>query len=908
MNTPDANRKPRPRRWFPLVALALVCWLPPGATAATPWEDRAYEVVLKLFSDGINELAEREAGAFLQRYPASARAAEVALVRAQANLELARYDQAIAVLTEYAGQAGTLADEFAFWLAEARFRKGDLVAAADQFAAVNTRFPTSERRFEACYAEVLARFQQGDAAKVIERLRDPQGPYQTLSATGPDNEWMLRCGLLLAEALLRQRDHPAAEATLEALRERTLGAALDWQRQYLLASVRLAAGRPADALAHTTNFWTVATNVIRADLLAEAAVLEGRINEKLDQPEAAIRAYERNLSPEAPRAWRQSALQHIIDLGLSAGNHTATATRLEQFIQNNPGDALLDLARLTLGELRLADYRASKAAGQPALAALEAARNEFDRVVKDFPQSPLAGRAWLDLGWCYWEPGPPQPGPAAEAFAAATRTLPRSLQQVEARLKWADSQFRLGDFSGAITNYWQVATNYPDLDGLATNTVAQALYQVVRASVETGDLNGASSGLTRLLATAGDTELAPRAQLLLGQAFNRQGSATAARSLYQDFVERFTNSVLLPEGRLGLARTFEQAGDWPTAIGAYQQWLTNDANRPGVDPALPAQVRFDIARLSLQTRSSTNGIVLLSRFIEDFPTNANVALAQYLLGEHYFRAGDFGKAELHFMDRSLIRPDPGPLGELPYQSRLMAGRAAVARQNYRNAREHFDWIITNGPLVVVESPIPASVAAQAYLLRGDTFLAETPPAGSNPRDSFGEAIVAYERVTKGFPTNALAPVAWGRIGDCELQIASQDPRRYQSAAEAYRRVVDSDAPASTRSMAECGLALVLEKQAATQPEAARPANLGEALNHYLQVFYGKNLRDGETADPYWVKRAGLAAIDLAESAQRTELAIGLCQRLIEELPPLRARLEKRLSQLRAADAARPGPG
>lgn len=892
-----------------VVSALLLSWLlMPALSAATPWEDRAYEVVLKLFNDGINELAEREAGAFLQRYPASPRVGEIALVRAQADLELERYDQAIEVLETYREQAGALADEFAFWIAETRSRQGQLEAAADGFASVTSAFPASERRFEACYAEVLNRFRQGDAAKVVERLRDPQGPYQTLAPLDPDNEWMLRCGLLLAEALLRQRDYPAAEAALATLRERNLTATLDWQRQYLLASTKLAAGRPADALAHTTNFWTVATNVIRPDLLAEAAVLEARINEQLDQYEAATQAYERNLGPGTPRPWRQAALQRIIDLGLNAGQNAETAARLEQFILNNPGDSLLDLARLTLGELRLAEYRAAKAAGQPAQGALDRARTEFERVVKDFPQSPLAGRAWLDLGWCCWEPSPPQLAPAAEAFEAASRTLPRSLQQVEARLKWADCQFRLGELAGAVTNYWQVATNYADLDGLATNTVAQALYQVVRASVDTGDLNGASAGLTRLLSAAPDSDLAPRAQLLLGQAFNRQGNATAARALYQDFVTRFTNSALLPEGRLGLARTYEQAQEWTAAIAGYRQWLTNDADRPGIDASLPAQVRFDIARLTLQTQEPTNGVVLLSRFIEDFPTNANVALAEYLLGEHYFRAGDFGKAELHFMDRTLSRPDPTNLGELPYQARLMAGRAAVARQSYRNAREHFDWIITNGPLVVAESPLPASVAAQAYLLRGDTFLAEPPPPGSNPLHSFGDALTAYERVTKGFPTNELAPIAWGRIGDCELQIASQDPRRYQSAAEAYRRVMDSSAPASTRSMAECGLALVLEKQAPTLPESARPANLTEALNHYLQVFYGKNLRDGESADPYWVKRAGLAAVDLAETLQRQDLAIGLCQRLMEELPPLRARLEKRISQLRGGPAPTPGTG
>lgn len=879
------------------LALAVVC-LP--LRAATPWENRAYEVVLKLFEDGIYELAAREAEEFMRRYPGSEKESEVALVRAQAQIALKRFDQAILVLTQRLPEAGSLADEYTFWLAEARLQQGELSAAADAFAALARDHPESRRRFEASYAEALARFRQGDFPRAIQRLRDPDGPFQSCAAEAPEEEWVLRGMLLLGEALLRQREYAAAETALESIAERNLPAALDWQRSYLLSSVQFADGRIEPALAHVTNLWTVATNVVRPDLLAEAAVLEGQIHEQLGDLEAAVRAYERNFSPRIPRAWRQAALQRLIDIGLNAGRDAETAARLVQFVQRHPNDELLDLARFTLGELRLAEYRSTRAAGEPALERLDQARLEFERVVRDFPQSPLASRAWLNLGWCHWIAEPPRLAPAAEAFRAAAERLPRSLPQVEARLKWADCQFRLGDPASAMTNYWMVATNYLDLDGLATNTVAQALYQVVRAGVEIGDLPGAAAGWNRLLATAPEAELSRRAPLLLGEAYNRLGNPAAARAVYRDFLERFTNSTRIPEARLGLARTYERARELPSAIEAYQQWLAAYSNQPAIAADLTAQVSFDLARLKLLTDPTTNGVVLLASFIEAFPTNVNVALAQYLLGERHFRQGDFGRAELHFLDRSLSRPDPARLGQLPYQARLMAGRAAVARQSYRIAREHFDWIITNGPLHVADSPISPGVAAQAYLLRGDTFLAEPPRPGSNPLDSFGEAITAYAKVAEQFPTNELAPLAWGRIGDCQLQLATQDPRRYLLAAEAYRRVINSGASASARSMAEVGLAVVFEKQTPALPEASQADSRNQALSHYLEVFYGKNLRDGETADPYWVKRAGLAAIDLAESLQRQDLAIGLCQRLMTELPPLRPRLEKRVSQLQAS--------
>jgi tetratricopeptide (TPR) repeat protein len=234
----------------------------------------------------------------------------------------------------------------------------------------------------------------------------------------------------------------------------------------------------------------------------------------------------------------------------------------------------------------------------------------------------------------------------------------------------------------------------------------------------------------------------------------------------------------------------------------------------------------------------------------------------------------------------------------------MAGRAAMAGQRYKNARDYFDWLITNGPLHVAASPIPVPLAAQAYLFRGDTFTLESGEGMTNALARYGEAITAFAKVATQLPTNQLAALAWGRIGDCHLQLATQDPaqaaKRYESAAEAYRRVIESSASVKARSQAEVGLGIVLRKQAPLRPVPEQAAALDQALDHYLRVFYGKNLRDGEAPDPYWLKEAGLEAAALAESLGKWNQAISLYQRLQIELPPLRARLDKKIEQAQRA--------
>lgn len=866
--------------------------------AATPWETTAREVVQKLFEDGIHELAGREAQDFLRRYPGSEYTAEVALILAQCHLALHRPEEAAAVLLQYRAQAGPLEDEFLFWLGQARAEQRRWAEAAEAFAELTRRFPESDRRFEACYREAWARFEGGDLGGAINRLQAADGPLARLRQEQPESEWIVRCDLLLGEALWRKGDLQAARQQLENLRQRPMAAALAWQREFLLAHVRLALKQPEQALAHTTNFWTVATNLVAPQLLAEAAVLEARIHEQLDQPEAAARAYERNLAPNVPAEWREAALRRLVDLGLAAGQQDAVAARLEQFIREHPGDPLLPLARLTLGDLCFQAFQATRADGAGDTNLLAQARAQYQSLLEETPAHPLAARAALQLGWTEWYAQPPRLAEAANAFARASRALERGLAQVEARLKWADCQFRLGQWQGALTNYWLVATNYADLQGVATNLLTRALFQALEAGIHADNLASATEALSRLQQLAADQEETQRAVLLLGRAYEQRGEATAARALYLDFLRRYPDSTLATEARLGLIHTHELEHDETAAIRACEEWLAAYTNRTDLDTNLLAQVFFDRARLTLQSGRDEEGVRLLSRFTEQFADNPNVALAQYLLGEHFFRQGDYGKAELLFLDPVFERIRDERLRELPFRARLMAGKAAFARQSFRSARDHFDWLITNGPLYRADSPVPVPIAAEAYLLRGDTFLSEQDPTAPNPLYHFGEAITAYSKVIQLAPTNALAPLAWGRIGDCNLQLAATDPRRYQAAADAYRQVISSTAPIGLRSMAEVGLAIVYERQAATLPEAMRPEFYDQALEHYLQVFYAKNLREGELPEPYWVKQAGLSALELAEQLGRTELAIGLCQRLIQELPPLRSRLEQRLAALR----------
>src|SRR5215831_18746245 len=123
--------------WLLLGLLALV---PPVAAAPTP-EERAFKDAQKSFQDMIWDRAETEFSSFVQNYTNSPHFAEAVLFQAESRFWQTNYAGAITLLKANQNRAGALADEYQFWIAEARLHKGEYQPAADAFATLARNFP-----------------------------------------------------------------------------------------------------------------------------------------------------------------------------------------------------------------------------------------------------------------------------------------------------------------------------------------------------------------------------------------------------------------------------------------------------------------------------------------------------------------------------------------------------------------------------------------------------------------------------------------------------------------------------------------------------------------------------------------------------------------------------------------------
>jgi TolA-binding protein len=854
--------------------------------AAGPRENRDYTAAVSAFQDGIWDRAEAELAQFIQKYPKSSRVAEAVLMQAEAEFEQEKFTQAIALLKTRQAGAYDLADQYVYWIGQSQFSIADFPTAAETFSELARDFKSSTRRLDAVVDAAAARAKLGEWPQVGEVLQNPNGIFQESARALPADERIVRGQLLLAQALLAQNHPGAAAAGLQTLASQPLKPALDWQRTHLLYQIQLAQNDAGAALNSTTNLLRLANLEGRADLIAESVAEGAGVLERMDRTSEALAAYQQNLSTNMPVEWQRQAILKIAELAIAQSQFTNAEQSLENFIGQFPDAPAADVALLALGELHLKDYIAQPDAPDH----LQEAQVWFDQFVSTFTNSEFLGKAYLDRGWCFWIAGKiPE---SRDSFEAAVEHLPQSEDLAVARFKLGDALYAQSDYTGALENYREVSDDFTNFPMVEQSLGAQALYQSLRASLKLNDVSSASNALARILKIYPTSNLADKSVLLVGEGLADLQQPQEARALFQKFEEKFPNSDQLPEVELAIARTYEQELDWPSAIRVYDQWV---ASSFATNTILLPQVEYTRAWANFQAGNETNAFSLFTNFITQFPTNALAPVAQWWVGDYFFNLGgiNYVDAEKNY---ELVFQN-WPASSLAYPAKMNAGRAAMARLGYSDAIRYFTSLTS-------DTNCPPDLYAQALFAYGGALMLKPSDDTNNPLANFKLAANVFDQICQTYPASEQAALAQGEIGDCYLQLAAQDTNAYNLATNAYAQVIGSiNANVAARSQAQVGIGLVFEKRAALATGDDQKVLLQSALQNYLDVLYGKNLRASEQPDPFWTEKAGLQAGNMAEMLGEWPQAVNLYRRLEELLPPLHDLIEKKIARAREQLAA-----
>lgn len=843
----------------------------------------AFSRALKFFEDEAYPEADKRFDEFINTYTNSPQVSSAVLFRARSLLGQSNYSGAIKLLRDKLPGSGTQAEHYHYWIAESLLAQGSYVDAATTYSNLNVTFPESTLRPAAALGEARAMARLNLWPKVIELLGRSNGVFQTAIRKQPKSDAANRGYILLSQGLFDQNQFSEAERVLRSVDAEGLTPELNWQRLYWLCRVQLASDRLVDALHTCTNsLAALSSDRTRA---ADTVTLRGEILERLGRLQDAVEAYTNNLATGLTAEVQRHALFKSVGLMLKLNQTLEASRRLEAFIETESRDPALDVARLTLGELQL---KASLATNNPGTNATAAATNivrqamtNFTRIILDYSTSPLLGKAYLDRGWCYWFQG--NVAEAKSDFTESLLRLPDLKDQVIARFKLADTQLAQHDYSGAISNYNFVLQESEKVAGLKTGIFDKALYQLLRASIENKDSGSADSAVRRIM-EGNHSDFTNECLLLYGEYQTQKKRSHDARQIFTDLLAKFPASNVRPETEFAIARSYAQESDWLTAAEHYDRWVTNHPQH-----ALLPQAQFSRALAHDRAGNETNALVLFTNFVAQFPTNSLASWAQTWVADYYFNHGMFDTAEKNYLD---LPKNFGPVSELAYHAKLMAGRSALARQgpkDIQEARDHFSDLVNE---LRKDTNAPATLLPQTYFALGDAIVQQYHDSTNSleiSKEILKEAIAAFSWITNSATNSAvsaMAPLAMGRIGDCYFEWAarSPDPSVYDEATKAFQAVLKyPQAGISARSRAEVYLGMIAERTG--QPTQA-------ALQHYTTVLYDM---DPENFDPVWVKEAGVNAAQLCEKQERWDQAIKIYRRVLTAIPSLRPVIEKRIA-------------
>ena len=831
------------RRWL-LILSVLV--LGGGQLFAATKEQQAFAAAAAAFHDEMWSRAESGFDQFVRNFPKSTNAPLAVLLEAQAQVQQMKLVDAIALLNKHKSKAGLLADQYVYWTAEAEFQGGDFARAAEMFLALTRDFPDSPLRLKAVVEAAAAHAQRGDWLQVIRLLQETNDIFQAEVRADPANELAGRGQLLLAQAEHAQKNFAGEFAILQSLAGHPLKPELDWQRVSMLGRNRIAAGDFDAALAAAANLLQLARQQNDSDKRAAAAAFRADVLEQMNRPAEAAAAYRENLATNAPADLRRQAVLKVAELDIVQNQFTNAEQSLEDFLGQFPDTAEQDIACLTRGELHLKLAAANPAATND----LPAALSRFNEFLGAFTNSPLAGKAHLDRGWCFWL-AQKMPESLAD-FRAATEQLPFSEDLAEAWFKTGDALYAQQNYDAALTNYVHVLTDFSTLPAVGKRLGNLTLSQITRVCIKLNDETGTTKALSQFLKNYPNDELAQGNALLAGQGLMDMGAPTNARAVFQDFGRQWPDSPLRPQAQIAIARTYELEQNWAGAIATYEDWLE-------AYPTNELRPQAEYSKAWANSQAGLDGIAakLFAQFVTDHATNSPLApRAQWWLADHAFNTGDFVGAETNY--ERLYQEWPAAPDDLAFKAKLMAGRAAMGF-NYTAASQFFTGLIN-------DTNCPDDLRLQARFAYGAALMRMDSPETNNPSANLQMATNLFSQICRQYATNEAAARAWGEIGDCALLLNDFD-----AATNAYAQVFGNSnmaAGVSLRGSAQVGFGLALERKAALALGANQIALLQMAKDNYLDVFdtwSGQNLRAGETADPFWVKKAGLQALPLVEA-------------------------------------------
>ena len=546
-------------------------------------------------------------------------------------------------------------------------------------------------------------------------------------------------------------------------------------------------------------------------------------------------------------------------------------------------DAQADIGRLLLAQKRMDD-------GIPLV-------KEF---VREHPDDSRAGRLQLQLADVLLEGG--KYAESAAEYLHHLETFTNSTEQAEAHRGRGWALFSLERYSEAV-NAFEKAHN------LFRNPVSKqrCLFKMGDAYLANKQFETAAQTYRQFLAEHPQSDLAPRAHVLLADALRGGGAAADAVGVLQKVVEQYADTRQAEEALLRLGDMLRIEGRWGDALEKYDRLVGTYTNSSHMAEGLVGRGLVHYRLFAFDKAASD-----YTRLVKGFPESTAAEQGHYMLGLTYYCMRRDSEALEVLKDFAARHPNSiwaadalfwvgkydynravydgatnaflsvaGKFADDPLadDALLYAGWASLKRKEYVQAIEILGRLAKEHP----DSP----KLVEARFAQGDAM---------RELAQFSGAILVFDEIINKHAADPLVARAWLRKGDCQFMLGTDDKKRYEEAIHSYRVVAgDTHAPLELTLEAEYKVGRSLEKLG--RPDDALAQYHANVMVKFLEA-HDAGKWPGPEAE-MWFTRASFSSAEILESKGDWRRVVNILERVVEAGVPAAEETRARIAKIRS---------
>ncbi len=830
-------------------------------------DERYYLAALRSFHGGHWANASKWFEKLLKESPDFNKRPITVLFLGQSLYKQEKVKEAYGILTNNQNSAGQYADEYVYWMAECRLKLGNFDAADQHFNELIRNYPNSKRILEATVGSALIAAEREDWAKVIVLLQRKDGVFQMNADRGFDSIVLQEGGLILAKAMVEQKDGESAELLLGKL-PKEIHLERGWRRSLLLTEIYIFNGKSREAINEITQLRKVLKQAKASPSWhLGASIKHAQILEKRGDYFLAADIYMDLLAGNSHKSIKTYASLSAAQLYKKSKDLVAAAAALKQLQESTEDDYMLALSYFLSGEIELERNRPNSPS---------AAIKFYEKASEYNVLGDLGARIHMRIGECHsWS------GSLEKANAQFHKGMGLSdMPIISARMKYLDGlvKAKSGKTADAIKSFSSIKTIIASDNDDTKYIKDYANLMWFKYAIGQMDLVAAESLLKE--ARENSSSMLPYYLLGISQVRITTGEFELADEILVNFKNQNPDEELVAVAELEHIRLQVMGKNWPEVIRLYDRWLQDYP-----DHGMKEKVQLDRAWALMRSGRKGDAVKAFKRLSSRKITSAEVYTAKIWLADQYFNSST-NRLEAEKIYQELASETNCP-PSLRYRSQLMAGRAAMIRQGYDDAKKSFVTLLDNPDVSEPER-------IQATFALGDLIMFElkaspvnSPEAEKIQNERIYQSTNILFGLTQIVKTNIVAARAWGRIGDICLMTAREREHYYDFAKTAYEQSKSiSEQSLNTISgpsdfdgimnQALMGLVYCAERSTVSKNVEIRRAALQNALMTIIDVYENSYGDPKKKIDLYWRGQSGIVAIRLMTELEKYNDAIQKC--------------------------------